>query len=131
MFYILGAFRRTALWAMVLTILGAISMGEPKMLFLLGIFGVSYLVFVFVHLIVCKIGKSSRSSGEVFISALGRDLAAPFSKIVLFFEVITRKWIIQDDSKFHNVVDGLLVVTGGIWAIFVWVIGLYFIVRMI
>lgn len=29
--YIIGVFRRTALWAMLLTILGSISMGDPEM----------------------------------------------------------------------------------------------------
>lgn len=28
--YIIGVFRRTALWAMLLTILGSISMGDPE-----------------------------------------------------------------------------------------------------
>lgn len=129
--YIIGVFRRTALWAMLLSILGSISMGDPEMLYMLVIFGAAYLLFVLIHLFACKIGKSRRSAGEAYVSALGYDLAAPFSKIGTFLAVITKKWIIRDDSKFHNFVDGLQVVTGGIWAIAIWGIAIFFIVNMI
>lgn len=129
--YIIGVFRRTALWAMLLTILGSVSMRDPEILFMLVIFGAAYLLFVLIHLLACKIGKSRLSAGEAYISALGYDLAAPFSKIGTFFAVITKKWIIRDDSKFHNFVDGLQVATGGIWAIAIWGIAIFFIVNMI
>ena len=129
--YIIGVFRRTALWAMLLTILGSISMRDPEMLYMLVIFGAAYLLFVLIHLLAFKIGKSRRSAGEAYVSALGYDLAAPFSKIVTFLAVITKKWIIRDDSKFHNFVDGFQVVTGGIWSIAIWGIAIFFIVNMI
>ena len=129
--YIIGVFRRTALWAMLLTILGSISMRDPEMLYMLVIFGVAYLLFVLIHLLACKIEKSRRSAGEAYVSALGYDLAAPFSKIGTFLAVITKKWIIRDDSKFHNFVDGLQVVTGGIWSIAIWGIAIFFIMNMI
>ena len=70
MFYIIGVFRRTALWAMLLTVLGSISMGDPSMLSALVIFGAAYLFFVLIHLLACKISKSSRSAGESYVSAL-------------------------------------------------------------
>ena len=129
--YIIGVFRRTALWAMLLTILGSISMRDPEMLYMLVIFRVDYLLFVLIHLLACKIEKSRRSAGEAYVSALGYDLAAPFSKIGTFLAVITKKWIIRDDSKFHNFVDGLQVVTGGIWSIAIWGIAIFFIMNMI
>lgn len=129
--YIIGVFRRTALWAMLLTILGSISMRDPEMLYMLVIFGAAYLLFVLIHLLACKIEKSHRSAGEAYVSALGYDLAAPFSKIGTFLAVITKKWIIRDDSKFHNFVDGLQVVTGGIWSIAIWGIAIFFIMNMI
>ena len=116
---------------MLLTILGTISMGELEMLYMLVIFGAVYLIFVLMHLLACKIGNSGRTAGEAYISALGHDLVAPFSKIGAFIAVITKKWIIQDDSKFHNFIDGLQVVTGGIWAIVIWGIAILFIVNMI
>ena len=116
---------------MLLTILGSVSMRDPEILYMLVIFGAAYLLFVLIHLLSCKIGKSRLSAGEAYISALGYDLAAPFSKIGTFFAVITKKWIIRDDSKFHNFVDGLQVVTGGIWAIAIWGIAIFFIVNMI
>lgn len=131
MFYIIGVFRRTALWAILLTILGSISMKESEMLYGLAIFGGAYLVFVLIHLLACKIGKRSCSAREVYVSALGYDLAAPFSKIGIFIAVITKKWIIRDNSKFHDFVDGLQVVTGGIWAIVIWGIAIFFVVNMI
>ena len=129
--YIIGVFRRTALWAMLLTILGSISMRDPEMLYMLVIFGAAYLLFVLRHLLAFKIEKSRRSAGEAYVSALGYDLAAPFSKIGTFLAVITKKWIIRDDSKFHNFVDGLQVVTGGIWSIAIWGIAIFFIMNMI
>ena len=116
---------------MLLTILGSVSMRDPEILYMLVIFGAAYLLFGLIHLLACKIGKSRLSAGEAYISALGYDLAAPFSKIGTFFAVITKKWIIRDDSKFHNFVDGLQVVTGGIWAIAIWGIAIFFIVNMI
>ena len=116
---------------MLLTILGSVSMRDPEILYMLVIFGAAYLPFDLIHLLACKIGKSRLSAGEAYISALGYDLAAPFSKIGTFFAVITKKWIIRDDSKFHNFVDGLQVVTGGIWAIAIWGIAIFFIVNMI
>ena len=47
--YIIGVFRRTALWAMLLTILGAISMRALDMLYMLIIFCGAYLLFVLIH----------------------------------------------------------------------------------
>ena len=128
--YIIGVFRRTALWAMLLTILGAISMRALDMLYMLIIFGGAYLLFVLIHLLACKISKSSRSAGESYISALGYDLVAPFSKIGTFIAVITKKWIIRDNSGFHNFIDGFQVVAGGIWAIVIWGIAIFFIINM-
>ena len=128
--YIIGVFRRTALWAMLLTILGSISMRAPDMLYMLVIFGGAYLFIVLIHLLACKISKSRRSAGEAYVSALGYDLAAPFSKIEMFIAVITKKWIIHDNSRFHNFIDGFQIVTGGIWAIIVWGIAIFFIINM-
>lgn len=129
--YVIGAFRRTALWAMILTILGSISMRIPDMLYMLVIFGGAYLLFVLIHLLACKISKSRRSAGETYVSALGYDLIAPFSKIGTFIAVITKKWIIRDNSRFHNFTDGFQVVTGGIWAIIVWGIAIFFIINIL
>lgn len=128
--YIIGVFRRTALWAMLLTILGAISMRALDMLYMLIIFGGAYLLFVLIHLLACKTSKSSRSAGESYISALGYDLVAPFSKIGTFIAVITKKWIIRDNSRFHNFIDGFQVVAGGIWAIIIWGIAIFFIINI-
>lgn len=128
--YIIGVFRRTSLWAMLLTILGSISMRAPDMLYMLVIFGGAYLLFVLIHLLACKISKSRRSAGESYASALGYDLAAPFSKIGMLIAVITKKWIIRDNSRFHNFIDGFQVITGGIWAIIVWGIAIFFIINM-
>lgn len=129
--YIIGAFRRTALWAMLLTILGTVSMSAPDMLYMLVVFGGAYLLFVLIHLLACKMSKDRRSAGEAYISALGYDLVAPFSKIGMFIAVITKKWIICDDSRFHNFTDGFQVVTGGIWAIIIWGIAIFFIINML
>ncbi len=115
---------------MLLTILGAISMRALDMLYMLIIFGGAYLLFVLIHLLACKISKSSRSAGESYISALGYDLVAPFSKIGTFIAVITKKWIIRDNSRFHNFIDGFQVVAGGIWAIIIWGIAIFFIINM-
>lgn len=131
MFYIIGILRRTALWAIFLTILGSISMGGPDMLYSLVVFGGAYLFFVLIHLLACKIQKSRRSAGEAYLSALGQDLVAPFSKIGMFIAVITKKWIICDNSKMHNFMDGLQVVTGGIWAIVIWGIAIFLVLNMI
>lgn len=92
-------------------------MGNPRLLYMLVIFESAYLLFVLIHLFACKISKGSRSAGESYVSALGADLAASFSKIGIFLAVITKKWIIRDNSKCLNFVDWLQVVTGGIWAI--------------
>lgn len=128
--YIIGALRRTALWAMLLTVLGYISMRAPDMLYMLVIFGGAYLLFVLIHLLACKLSKSRRSAGEAYVSALGYDLAAPFSKLGTFLAVITKKWIIRDNSRLHNFTDGFQVVAGGIWAIIVWGIAIFFIINM-
>lgn len=128
--YIIGASRRTALWAMLLIILGSISMRAPDMLYMLIIFGAAYLLFVLIHLLVCKKNKRGRSAGEAYVSALGYDLAAPFSKIGMFIAVITKKWIIRDNSRFHNFADGFQVVAGGVWAIIIWGITIFFIINM-
>jgi|GEM_PF-1724262 len=129
--YIIGVFRRTALWAILLTILGSISMGSSDMLYMLFVFGGAYLLFVMIHLLACKITKSSRSAGESYMSALGYDLIAPFSKIGTFLAVITKRWIIHDKSKFYNFIDGFQVVAGAIWAIIVLGIATFFISTMI
>ena len=131
MFWIIGIFRRTALWAIFLTVLGTISTGNPEMLRMLLTFGIGYLFLVFIHLLACKLGKSRRSSGEVYLSTLGHDMVAPFEALGTFLAVITKKWIIQDDSKFHNFIDGVQVVVDGIWSIIIWGIAIFFIVNMI
>ena len=81
-----------------------------------------------IHLLACKISKSERSTGEAYVSALGYDLTAPFSKIGTFIAVITKKWIIRDNSRFHNFIDSFQVVAGGIWAIIIWGIAIFFII---
>ena len=129
--YIVGVFRRTALWAMILTILGSISMRVPDMLYMVVVFGGAYLFFVLIHLLACKIRNSKRSAREAYVSALGYDLAAPFSKIGMLIAVITKKWIIRDNSRFHNFIDAFQVVAGGIWAIVVWGMAIFFIINMI
>lgn len=129
--YIIGVFRRTALWAVFLTILGSISMKSPQMLYSLVISGGAYILFALIHIIACKIRKSSDSAGETYISALGYDIVAPFSKIGTFIAVITKKWVIHDDSKFHNFMDGLQVVTGGVWSITILGIAIFFILKMV
>lgn len=128
--YIIGVFRRTALWAMLLTILGAISIRAIDMRYILVIFGGAYLLFVLIHLLACKINRSRCSAGEAYVSALGYDLVAPFSKIGTFVAVITKKWIIRDDSRFHNFIDGFQVVAGGIWAIIILGIAIFLIINM-
>ena len=129
--YVIGVFRRTALWAIFLTILGAISMNNFQMLYSLAISGGAYILFVLIHIFACKIRKSSNSAGETYISALCYDIIAPFTKIGTFLAVITRKWVIHDDSKFHNFIDGFQVVAGGIWAISIWGIVIFFILKMV
>lgn len=129
--YIIGVFRRTALWAIFLVIFGAISLRNTEILYSLIYFVGAYLFFVLIHLLACKIRKSSRTIGESYFFALGHDLVAPFSKIGMFTAVLTKKWIIRDNSKFHNFIDGLQVVTEGIWAIAIWGIDIYFILKMV
>ena len=70
--YVLGVFRRTALWGILLVILGTISTGNT----------------------------------EIYFSALGYDLVDPFTKIGTFLAVLFKKWVIHDDSKFHNFIVG-------------------------
>lgn len=83
-----------------------------------------------MHLLACKISKSKCSAGEAYVLALGYDLVAPFSKIGTFIAVITKKWIIRDNSRFHNFTDGFQVVAGGIWSIIIWGIAIFFIINM-
>lgn len=131
MYYILGVFRRTALWGIILVILGAIAMGSVELLYSLVFLIGAYIFFVLIHLLACKIGKSRSSVGDIYLSALGYDLVAPFSKISLFMAVLFKKWIIRDDSKFHNFIDGLQVVTGGLWAMVVLGIAFFFILTIV
>lgn len=58
--YMIGVFRRTALWAMLLTILGAISMRDPHMLYMLVILSGAYLFFALIHLLEMKWMKINR-----------------------------------------------------------------------
>ena len=129
--YIIGVFRRTALWSILLVILGAIAMRRVEWLYSLIFLVGAYILIVLLHLIICKLQKSRNSMSETYLSALGHDLAAPFSKIGTFIAVMFKKWVIRDDSKFHNFVDGLQVVTGGIWAIAIWGIAAFFIVNIV
>ncbi|MBQ9699915.1 MAG: hypothetical protein IJV71_04765 [Lachnospiraceae bacterium] len=129
--YILGVFRRTALWGIILAILGAVAMQNIQWSYSVVYLGGAYIMFVLLHLIICIIQKSSRSSGEIFLSALGRDLIAPFSKIGMFIAVLLKKWVINDDSKLHNFTDGIQIVTGGIWSIAVFGIVIFFVLKMV
>ena len=129
--YVIGVFRRTALWGIFLVVLGSIALGNSNLVASIALFAGAYIFFVLVHLLACKIQKSDRSSGEIYFSALGHDLAAPFSKLGLFIAVLFKKWVIQDDSKFHNFVDGTLVVLGGIWAIIIWGLAAFFILSLV
>ena len=129
--YILGVLRRTALWGIILTILGAIAVGNNEWISYVLCLVVVYIFFVLLHIGICKLRHRSDTAGEIYLSALGYDLAAPFTKVGTFLAVITKKWIIHDDSAFHNLVDGLQVVTGGIWSICIWGIAIYFIINII
>lgn len=129
--YIIGVFRRTALWGIFLVILGSIATGSAELMDSIVFLITAYIFFVLLHLLICKIQKSRRSAGEVYLSALGYDLVAPFYKLGTFIAVLFKKWVIRDNSRFHNFVDGLQVVTGGIWAIAVLGIAVVFIVNII
>ena len=129
--YIIGVFRRTALWGIFLIILGSIAMGRTELLYsVVYLIGV-YIFFVLLHLLICKIQKDRRPVVKAYLSALGHDLTAPFSKIGTFIAVLSKRWVIHDDSKFHNFVDGLQVVTGGIWSIAILGIAVFFIVNIV
>lgn len=129
--YIIGVFRRTALWGIFLVILGSIATGSAELMDSIVFLITAYIFFVLLHLLICKIQKSRRSAGEVYLSALGYDLVAPFYKLGTFIAVLFKKWVIRDNSRFYNFVDGLQVVTGGIWAISVLGIAVVFIVNII
>ena len=128
--YILGVFRRTALWGMILSILGVFSTGYIDLLFFALCFVIVYVIFVLLHIGICKLKNRIDTAGEIYLSALGYDLVAPFTKICTFFAVITKKWIIHDDSKIHNFVDGIQVITGGIWSICILGIAIFFIINI-
>ncbi|HJC51135.1 MAG TPA: hypothetical protein H9754_11330 [Candidatus Anaerostipes avistercoris] len=128
--YLIGAFRRTALWCIIFTVLGSIAISADLLNFL-GVLIVIYAFTLLLHLLVCKFKDKNRSFVEAFLSSLLRDLAAPFSKFSTFLAVITRRWVIQDDSKFHNIIDALQVVSGGIWSIIVFGVGAFLLVNII
>lgn len=128
--YLIGAFRRTALWCIIFTVLESIAISVDLLNFL-GVLIVIYALTLLLHLLVCKFKDKNRSFVETFLSSLLRDLAAPFSKFSTFLAVITRRWVIQDDSKFHNIIDALQVVSGGIWSIIVFGVGAFLLVNII
>lgn len=117
--YIIGVFRRTALWGILLLIFGSFALHNAEILYLLVIPGGAYVVISLFHILVCKIKNKYDSVGEIYFSALGADLVAPFSKIGTFFAVLTRRWIIHDDSAFHNFVDTVQVIGGGLWSMMI------------
>lgn len=114
--YIVGMFRRTALWAILILLLSSIALQNTEILYLLVILGGAYVVISLFHILVCKIMNKYDSIGEIYFSALGTDLVAPFSKISTLFAVLTRKWIIHDDSTFHNFIDAAQVLVDGLWS---------------
>lgn len=114
--YIVGVFRRTALWGILLLILSSTALQNTEILYLLVILGGAYVVISLFHILVCKIKNKYDSIGEIYFSALRADLIAPFSKISTLFAVLTRKWIVHDDSAFHNFADTVQVIAGGLWS---------------
>lgn len=128
--YLIGVFRRTALWCIIFTVLGSIAI-SADLLNLLGIIIVVYVILLLLHLLICKFKDKNRSFVEIFLSVLLRDLEAPFFKFSTFSAVITRRWVIQDDSKFHNIIDALQVVSGGIWSIIVLGVGAFLLVNIV
>lgn len=128
--YLIGAFRRTALWCIIFTVLGSIAI-SADLLNLLGIIIVVYVILLLLHLLICKFKDKNRSFVEIFLSGLLRDLEAPFLKFSTFSAVIIRRWVIQDDSKFHNIIDALQVVSGGIWSIIVLGVGAFLLVNIV
>lgn len=128
--YLIGVFRRTALWCIIFTVLGSIAISSD-FLNLLGIIIVAYAFILLLDLLLCEIRDKSRSIVELSLSMLGADLAAPFSKFSTFLAVITRRWVIQDDSKFHNIIDAIQVVCGGIWSIIVFGVGAFLLINII
>ena len=128
--HLIVVFRRTALWCMIFTVLGSIAISADLLNFL-GVLIVIYAFTLLLHLLVCKFKDKNRSFVETFLSSLLRDLAAPFSKFSTFLAVITRRWVIQDDSKFHNIIDAIQVVSGGIWSIIVFGVGAFLLINII
>lgn len=128
--YLIGVFRRTALWCIIFTVLGSIAI-SADLLNLLGIIIVVYVILLLLHLLICKFKDKNRSFVEIFLSVLLRALEAPFLKFSTFSAVITRRWVIQDDSKFHNIIDALQVVSGGIWSIIVLGVGAFLLVNIV
>lgn len=90
--YLIGVFRRTALWCIIFTVLGSIAI-SADLLNLLGIIIVVYVILLLLHLLICKFKDKNRSFVEIFLSVLLRDLEAPFLKFSTFSAVITRRWV--------------------------------------
>lgn len=114
--YVLGIFRRTTLWGMLITMLFSVTMKTMAYLFMAAIFLGVYILTALMHLIICKI-RSGYSMGEFYFSTLGSDLISPFFGISTFIAVLFRRWIIHDDTKFHNFIDTIQVVFEGICGI--------------
>lgn len=129
--YIIGVFRRTALWGMLLVVLSAIALKSTEILYYLIILAGIYLAVSLLHLLICKLKHRGDSVGEIYLSALGYDLAAPFSKFGTFLAVLMKKWIIHDDSRFHSFIDGVQVVTGGLWSIAIFAVIAFCIVNIV
>ena len=134
MFYFIGFFRRTALFALLslpISILAfetsfrkifAAAM-EPNSLieyFCAFMFFaiVAYPVIAMIHVIMCKISDRDGSALESYFCALMSDIISPFRYISIFFLVITKKHIIEDDSAWHNFQDLLQVIWGFVWTLF-------------
>lgn len=133
MFFIIGLLRKTALFALISLPLSIVGLGasfeeilkasrNPDSLqdyfcFFMCSAIIVYPIIVGLHIVLCKLLKSRRTVGEIYLSALRRDIVAPFQYVGVFLAVFFRKHIIRDDSSLHNFEDFAQVTVGFIWTV--------------
>lgn len=109
MFYIIGIFRKTALFVSLALLISL----NPLVIYAV----LAYLIIVAIHLLAVKISDKKRKLADAYLSALGADVSAPFRHVWLFFLVVTGIHKIKDDSKFHDFIDFLQVLFDFLWTL--------------
>lgn len=138
MFFAMGCFLSTSLYVAIIFILGMILKGKFDTNNIVFYIACTYPILLIIDQVMLKVTSiRDRKKGKIpleynFFSDVFKtifyNLIIPFRHIGTFLSIITKKHIIRDDSKFHNICDFMQALIGFVFALFIIIMAIIYLI---